>query len=273
MGATEIKTGSYSNFDTAMETVDRLNKALESRKTEIEGYKNSLNDESVFAGPMCDSAVEGFTSLGNKILSTTGNFSTIKGYVSKALTNYLDADNKAVTYLDIKDGKIIETSTPPVSIFTGTEIVGNLSGNTTQEKVYDYLKKAGFNSAVISGIMANINAESGFQTEVNGDYGKSHGLCQWYSGRNTNLHNYCKENNLDVESVEGQMAFMMHELNNGYKNSVLNKLKDVPNTKEGAYEAASIWTKYYEIPANTNAQADSRGKAAQSTYWDMYGKA
>ena len=63
----------------------------------------------------------------------------------------------------------------------------------------------------------------------------------------------------------------MHELNNGYNKSVLQKLKNVPNTKEGAYEAASIWTYNYEIPANTGAQAKKRGNAAQTTYWDMYG--
>ena len=266
-----VTTGDYGKFEDGMGKVDKVNADLEEQKNTILGYMESLNSEGVFMGPICKSCVDGFGNVNKKIKLDTANFSTIKDYIGKALANYLSADKKAETYLDLKNGKIVETTIPPVMTIGASEIIPNLSGNTTREKVYDYLKKAGFNSAVISGIMANINAESGFQLSVNGDGGWSHGLCQWYRGRNTALRNYCKKHNLRVDSAEGQMAFMMYELKHSYNNSVIKKLKNIPNTRQGAYEAASIWTKYYEIPANTNTQAHNRGKAAQTTYWDMYG--
>ena len=271
MSEETIKTGKYDNFDQGASTVSKFNEAIETEKQNIKRMREELINEGVFMGPICKSCVDGFGNVNKKIKFDTANFSTITDYIGKALANYLSADKKAETYLDLKNGKIVETTIPPVMTIGASEIIPNLSGNTTREKVYDYLKKAGFNSAVISGIMANINAESGFQLSVNGDGGWSHGLCQWYRGRNTALRNYCKKHNLRVDSAEGQMAFMMYELKHSYNNSVLKKLKNIPNTRQGAYEAASIWTKYYEIPANTNTQAHNRGKAAQTSYWDMYG--
>ena len=271
MASTEIKTGDHDNFNNAQNTVQTLNKAIAENQKKISNSKTKLSDDSIFAGPISVACNDELSKLDSQITGISTNFSSIQSYLGKAVNNYQEGDKAAITYLSIKDGKIVETNTPPAVLGSGNEIITGLSGNSNQEKVYDYLKKAGFNSAVISGIMANINAESGFQISVDGDGGWSHGLCQWYRGRNDNLHSYCKKNNLKVDSVEGQMAFMMHELNTGYKNSVLEKLKNVPNTKEGAYEAASIWTKYYEIPANTNTQAHNRGKTAQSTYWDIYG--
>ena len=111
MVPTEINTGNYDNFTAGVGTVDKLNKALEARKTEFEGYKNSLNNESVFAGPMCDSAVEAFTNLGKMLDSTVTNFSKIGEYINQVLSNYQDADSDALAYLNIKDDGTLATST------------------------------------------------------------------------------------------------------------------------------------------------------------------
>ena len=108
--------------------------------------------------------MEGISSLNSKISSDVSNFSAIGSYLSKALSNYLSADKSAKdTYLDIKDGKIIETNKKPsISdssfVYTST----GLDGNSDRDKVYNYLKQKGFSAAGIAGIMGNLRQESSF---------------------------------------------------------------------------------------------------------------
>ena len=46
---------------------------------------------------------------------------------------------------------------------------------------------------------------------------------------------------------------------------------NVPNTADGAYQAAYKWTTDFEIPADAESEGASRGSNAQSNYWDKYG--
>ena len=102
-----------------------------------------------------------------------------------------------------------------------------------------------------------------------GDGGTSYGICQWHNSRWTRLKNYCSQNGLDASSIEGQSKFLVHELKT-YYSSVYNTLKSVPNTKDGAYQAASTWTIHYEVPANRHQQAKKRGNVAMNKYWATY---
>ena len=75
---------------------------------------------------------------------------------------------------------------------------GTVSGNTTEEKIWNFLRGQGFSAAAAAGIIGNMYAESGCQpdiTEVNG-YG-GYGLCQWTFGRKTDLMNWCANNGYD----------------------------------------------------------------------------
>ena len=135
MVPTEINTGNYDNFTAGVGTVDKLNKALETRKTEFEGYKNSLNNESVFAGPMCDSAVEAFTNLGKMLDSTVTNFSKIGEYINQVLSNYQDADSDALAYLNIKDDGTLATSTTAPS---GDQDLVNALNKQIGKKINDF---------------------------------------------------------------------------------------------------------------------------------------
>ena len=85
----------------------------------------------------------------------------------------------------------------------------NFSGNNNEEKLYNYLSSQGFNDAAICGILANIERESGFDTEALGDGGTSYGICQWHYGRWDNLESYCEKNNLDSSSIEGQDQYLV----------------------------------------------------------------
>lgn len=57
------------------------------------------------------------------------------------------------------------------------------STNPSPKEVFDYMKSLGVSDIHAKGILANIKGESGFQTGVMGDGGKSGGLFQMYNDR------------------------------------------------------------------------------------------
>lgn len=252
----KIETGDYGQFTSAINRVSTLNSELEENKTTIVGYQNSLNNESVFAGPICDSCVEGFTNLNNLINVMTENFSTIKGYVNSSLNNYQGADASAVKYLDIKDGKVVESTTAPTTISTSTQ----LTGNSNRDKVYNYLIGMGFSAAGAAGIMGNLRQESGFLSNnvQNGmgysdeDYvagiksgkisredfindGRGFGIAQWtYPTRKAKLYDTLGKDNID--SLEGQLDFMYNEMGDDLKSSM-----------KSATDVNSATTKFHNV--------------------------
>lgn len=66
-----------------------------------------------------------------------------------------------------------------------------------------------------------------------------------------------------------QLEYLAAELSKSYA-SVLKYIKAVPNTAQGAYDAAYRWCAKYEIPDNTAATAAKRGNLAKGTYWPKY---
>lgn len=154
---------------------------------------------------------------------------------------------------------------------------------TNEQIVFDFLTdNIGLNSAAACGIMANIEAESGFNPGEEGDKQNgvytSYGICQWHASRKTDLQEWCEENNRDYTTITGQLYYLKHELstNNEFCNGktiytyIANK-ENVPNTADGAYEAGRYWCIKYEVPANKEKKSVERGEIARTTYWPTYG--
>lgn len=149
---------------------------------------------------------------------------------------------------------------------------GTVSGNTTEEKIWNFLRAQGFSAAAAAGIMGNMYAESGCQpdiTEVNG-YG-GYGLCQWTFGRKTDLMNWCANNGYDYKSLEGQLNFMMYEYELPYYSQFLGEsFKNLTDV----YTATDQWLTYFEgcTVRSTIVHWDRRLAAAQDYYnrWHMY---
>lgn len=259
----KIETGDYGQFSSAINKVNTLNTDLDAQKTAIVGYQNSLNNESIFAGPICDSCIEGFTNLNKTIDLTVSNFSTIKGYVNSALNNYQSADSVSVMYLDIKDGKVIESATA-----TTPGSTTQLTGDSNRDKVHNYLISAGFSEAGAAAIMGNLRQESGYLANnvQNGmgysdeDYvadiksgkisreefmndGRGFGIAQWtYPTRKAKLYDTLGKDNID--SLEGQLDFMCDEMG-----------EDLRNSMKSASDVNSATTKFhnkYERSADTS---------------------
>ena len=180
---------------------------------------------------------------------------------------------------------------------------------SNEEIIYNYLTKTmGLNAAGACGVLANIQAESGMQSAIcetlclnrlkeNGknytsatytaavDSGKisraeflnplpgkqyGYGLVQWTSpGRKAGLYDLAKKKGVSIGDMNMQLEYLKAELEKSYA-SVLKYIKAVPNTAQGAYDAAYKWCEKYEIPANTAAASATRGKSARDTFWPKY---
>lgn len=150
--------------------------------------------------------------------------------------------------------------------------------SSNMNTIYTFLtQKCGFNAAAACGILANIECESGFNPNVYGDNGTSYGICQWHNGRLTAMQNWCSENGYNWTTLTGQLNYLKKELsanNSAYLYNGLtisNKLKACANSASGAYDAAYNWCYYYEVPANKEQVAVTRGNKARTTYWSQFG--
>jgi hypothetical protein len=148
--------------------------------------------------------------------------------------------------------------------------LSSVSGSDNETTVYEYLKNTmGLNTAAACGVLSNIKSESSFNPNALGDSGTSYGICQWHNSRWTKLQNFCNDNGYDWTTLEGQLHYLEYELKNSYP-SVWNKLINVANTSDGAYEAGWYWCYYFEIPANKDTVSVNRGNYAKNTYWEYY---
>ena len=255
----EKYSADYNKLSDAKGVVGEAKTNFDSCNDSLMKYKSSLCNDSVLMGPACDACLSAFSTISNNISGISNNFSVMDNYLGTVIENYKSGDDKAANVVLSfgSDGSISTTN------FAST-------GNVTSDSIYNLLAAKGFNSAAICGILANIQAESNFRTTALGDNGTSYGLCQWHDIRWTNLKNYCSANGYDSSSVEGQVNFLVNELENGYS-GVYNTLKSVPNTKDGAIQASKEWTINFEIPGNKYNEADRRSSYVDS-YWNTYGK-
>ena len=141
----------------------------------------------------------------------------------------------------------------------------NINENTSE--IYSYLTgEMGLNHAAACGVLGNVQCESDFDPRVIGDGGTSYGICQWHNERFNRLISYCNNNGLDYNTLYGQLLFLDWELNNVYPN-VLSYIRQVPDTPQGAYDAAYYWCIHFEAPANMQAQGALRGNLAMNEFY------
>lgn len=155
--------------------------------------------------------------------------------------------------------------------FGDMAITGSAADNSrNQDIIFKFLvEEVGLNNAAASGVLANIQHESGFDPHALGDSGTSYGICQWHNSRWVSLKNFCNRNGYDSTTLTGQLHYLKYELETDYR-STLNRLLNVSNDANGAYQAAYAWCMYFEVPADTQNQSARRGVLARDTYWPQY---
>lgn len=155
-------------------------------------------------------------------------------------------------------------------------ISASVTGNDGDGKnlVCSSLLASGFSKDATIGIMANLYAESGYNSinlqnsyesklgytdssytlaVDNGSYGNfskdsaGYGLVQWTSsGRKLNLYNYAKERNTSIGNFEMQFNFMLRELERSYSNTYKYVTGGHNAVDTGAY-----WCDHYESPSGS----------------------
>ena len=169
--------------------------------------------------------------------------------------------------LHITDGTGVTTNIKGFSVDPSQYPAANVDENT--KAIYQYLTtEMGLNHAGACGVLANIQLESDFSPLSLGDGGSSYGICQWHNERFNSLISFCNANGYDYNTVLGQLKFLQTELSSSYP-SVLAYIKSVPNTAQGAYDAAYYWCVHFEVPDHTAERAAQRGNLAMNEY---YGK-
>lgn len=123
----------------------------------------------------------------------------------------------------------------------------------TPQNVKRYLTQKGLSPNAVAGIMGNIEHESSFNPGISGDQGTSFGLFQHHAARKNNLLSYLKKRNLPSTNIEGQIDFALSEYP-----QLVKKL----NKATSPQQAADIWIREFERPANVEKQSKLRQKSA-----------
>ena len=169
----------------------------------------------------------------------------------------------------------------------------SLTGKTTEEQIWNYLKGKGMNNYGIAGLMGNLYAESGlrptnlqnsfenklgmtddnYTTSVdNGDYtnfvkdSAGYGLAQWtYWSRKQNLLNFVREKGKSIGDLEAQLDFLYKELSEGYK-EVLSILKTASSVRQAS---DAVLTKF-ERPADQSVTVQEKRADYGQNYYNKY---
>ncbi|MDO4478487.1 MAG: phage tail tip lysozyme [Lachnospiraceae bacterium] len=168
-----------------------------------------------------------------------------------------------------------------------------------ESAIFAYLTgTAHFSVAAACGIMTNIYTESSFypnnlqntgnkalgmtddqytRAVDNGSYPNfvgdkyGYGLIQWtFSTRKQGLLNLARQRGVSISDMTMQLDYMMTELKASHYATLRNTLNTVPNTAQGAYNAAHDWCYYFEKPANYPEVSKTRGNMARDRFWPLY---
>ena len=170
--------------------------------------------------------------------------------------------------------------------------VGDFSGSSDAEKIWNYLRSYGFTKESTAGVMGNMQEESGFisnnmQNSYEGTYNDEtytaaiddgsytnfandsigYGLTQWtYPTRKQDMYNFMKQDpNRSIGDLKGQLEYLMtKELPEGYAD-MFNQYK----TLDDIGKATEMFTRQYEGCADINNAVVRRTRNAQAIY-DMY---
>ena len=140
-----------------------------------------------------------------------------------------------------------------------TKYLTYVSGSNNKQTVCLSLLATGFSKEAVTGLLANIQAESNFKTTIYGDNGTSYGICQWHLGRFSNLKKYCGNR---YKTLECQLDYLLYELRNGEKNSF-----KVLQGKNTAYQMVTKFCQVFERPAGGAKACNRRADNFASSFY------
>lgn len=144
------------------------------------------------------------------------------------------------------------------------------SGLSNAQIIWLFLRQHGFSEAAAAGVLGNMQQESGLNPDITevGGYG-GYGLCQWTFSRKDDLINWCNSNGYDYRSLEGQLNFMLHELEQPYYQQYLSNYKNITDV----WTATDQWLTYFEgcTVRNDVVNWSNRINSANEYYNQLHG--
>jgi len=249
----------YKNNDLKEDITQNINS---DKNIDFNEYKNIVFDEAVY-----------YISNDNQVVKFFNGVSEIV-YNDNYVIGLFQIDNclYAATFnADWQEENILIERIPNISLHNEDDNTISLAA-TNESVIYDFLiNNLGLNNASACGILANIYSESSFNPQascIDTNGLTSYGICQWNGGRFTSLKNYCANNGYSYSSLTGQLHYLQHELNNGYKKQYNYIKNNIQNTSQGAYDAGYYWASKFEVCASKYWVG--RGNIALNTYWPRY---
>jgi murein DD-endopeptidase MepM/ murein hydrolase activator NlpD/LAS superfamily LD-carboxypeptidase LdcB len=195
------------------------------------------------------------------------NKKNIGKYESLSVTNSIATlETIDIIISKLKSKGITSNDLKPFVDISRTKPIKISEGELSNSKdIIDFLKEKGLSEEQASGIAGNLFIESRFKTDALGDNGTSFGLAQWHANRWDNLKEFIRDNDYDINSINGQLEFLWYELKNEYS-SVLVELKKTYTPAD----AATVFASKYEKPASKNYS--NRVKSAEDLYEKYTGK-
>lgn len=135
-----------------------------------------------------------------------------------------------------------------------------------RSRAIDYFTSQGWSPWQAAGIVARLSDESGLLDNAVGDKGKALGLAQWHKARQEEFQRVMGRP-LKGSSFAQQLEFTNYELR--HDSEYAGKLLADATT---ARQAARIFTKYFERPANVQAQEAKTAAGAEVIYRKMVAK-
>ena len=123
----------------------------------------------------------------------------------------------------------------------------------------DYFRAKGWTEEQAKGIAANIEQESRFRADAEGDGGNAYGLAQWHPDRQANFASFSGKD-IRQSTAQEQLDFIHYELTRGKEKAAGERLK----MASSASEAAAIVSQYYERPADQDGEIARRAAIANS---------
>lgn len=141
--------------------------------------------------------------------------------------------------------------------------IGDVTSGNVKQAVAAFVQM-GWTKEQASGIVANLNIESGLRPNISGDNGAAYGVAQWHADRQAEFKRVFGKD-IRGSSLAEQLQFVNYELTKGQEAPAGRALRGA----KSAAEAGGIVSSRYERPLKVQEEIAKRSAAASSLYASM----
>lgn len=147
---------------------------------------------------------------------------------------------------------------------------GDFSGSSGQSQAMNYFMSQGLTKDQAAGIVGNLMQESTAAIDPKAKNATGHrGIAQWDKNRWGNFEKWAKKNNLDVNTREAQLQWIMEEMRTGAGGLSLKTLKGAKTSKQAAHLFVKQYERSGEEPGDAGYEARIKNAAKLAAIQDF----